>query len=146
VALNNTLSLFLVFGTFSSLESLCVASVFSLFFMSRMYMLFGLLVAVATNLPELFSLKISILLLSRVILGRSIWKVYHKVFIFYPTSTPSSHRMRDNPFLGQYTLKSKEIRKWRGIIMKSGKYGRKQYDGSLRKFLVSNPFPKRTTY
>jgi hypothetical protein len=33
-----------------------VAYVFSLFFMSRMYMLFGLLVAVATNLPELFSL------------------------------------------------------------------------------------------
>jgi hypothetical protein len=27
-------------------------------------------------------------------------------------STPSSHRMRDNPFLGQYTLKSQEIRKW----------------------------------
>jgi hypothetical protein len=27
-------------------------------------------------------------------------------------SAPSSHRMRDNPFLGQYTLKSQEIRKW----------------------------------
>jgi hypothetical protein len=27
-------------------------------------------------------------------------------------SSPSSHRMRGNPFLGQYTLKSKEIRKW----------------------------------
>ena len=52
VALNNTSSLFLVSGTFSSLESFCVASIFSLFFMSRMYMLFGLLVAVATNLPE----------------------------------------------------------------------------------------------
>jgi hypothetical protein len=56
MALNNASSLFLVFGTFSSLESFCVASVFSLFFMSRMYMLFGILVAVATNLPELFSL------------------------------------------------------------------------------------------
>jgi hypothetical protein len=56
VALNNTSSLFLVFGTFSSLESFCVAFFFSLFFMSRMYMLFDILVAVATNLPELFSL------------------------------------------------------------------------------------------
>jgi hypothetical protein len=27
-------------------------------------------------------------------------------------SSPSSHRMRDNPFLGQYTLKSQETRKW----------------------------------
>jgi hypothetical protein len=27
-------------------------------------------------------------------------------------STPSSHRMRENPFLYQYTLKSQEIRKW----------------------------------
>jgi hypothetical protein len=25
--------------------------------------------------------------------------------------------MRDNPFLGQYTLKSQEIRKWRRIMM-----------------------------
>jgi hypothetical protein len=33
-----------------------VASVFSLFFVSRMYMLFGLLVAVATNLAGLFFL------------------------------------------------------------------------------------------
>jgi hypothetical protein len=39
-------------------------------------------------------------------------------------STLSSHRMRDNPFLVQYTLKSQEIRKWRGIMMESGKYGR----------------------
>jgi hypothetical protein len=56
VALNNTSALFLVFGTFSSLESFFVDFVFSLFFMSRMYMLSGLLVAVATNIPELFSL------------------------------------------------------------------------------------------
>jgi hypothetical protein len=27
-------------------------------------------------------------------------------------SSPSSCRMRDNPFSGQYTLKSQEIRKW----------------------------------
>jgi hypothetical protein len=27
-------------------------------------------------------------------------------------SAPSSHRMRENPFLGQYTLKSQEIMKW----------------------------------
>jgi hypothetical protein len=33
-----------------------VALILSLLFMSRMYMLFGLLVAVATNLLELFSL------------------------------------------------------------------------------------------
>jgi hypothetical protein len=29
-------------------------------------------------------------------------------------STPSSHRMRENPSLGQYTLKSQDIRKWGG--------------------------------
>jgi hypothetical protein len=51
--------------------------------------------------------------------------------------------MRDNPFLGQYTLKSQEIRKWRGIMMESGKYGREQYDGSLREFLVANPSLRR---
>jgi hypothetical protein len=38
-------------------------------------------------------------------------------------SSPSSHRMRDNPFLGQYTLNSQEIRKWMGIMMEIGKYG-----------------------
>jgi hypothetical protein len=51
--------------------------------------------------------------------------------------------MRDNPFLGQYTLKSKQTRKWRGIMMESGQ---EQYDVSLREFLVSNPFPNKTTY
>jgi hypothetical protein len=50
-------------------------------------------------------------------------------------SAPSSHRMRDNPFLGQYTLKSQEIRKWRQIVMESGKYGQEQYDGSSREFV-----------
>jgi hypothetical protein len=40
--------------------------------------------------------------------------------------------MRDNPFLGQYTLKSQEIRKWGEIMMESGKYGREWYDGSSR--------------
>jgi hypothetical protein len=59
---------------------------------------------------------------------------------------PSSHRMRDNPFLDQYTLKSQEIRKWRGTMMESGKYGRKQYDGSLREFPVANASPRKTTY
>jgi hypothetical protein len=38
--------------------------------------------------------------------------------------SPSSHRMRDDPFLGKYTLKSLEIRKQRGIMMENGKYGR----------------------
>jgi hypothetical protein len=54
--------------------------------------------------------------------------------------------MRDNPFLGQYTLKSQEIGKWRGITMESGKDGREQYDGPLRDFPAANPFPKKTTY
>jgi hypothetical protein len=54
--------------------------------------------------------------------------------------------MRENPFLGQYTLKSQEIRKLRGIMMESGKYGQEWYDGSLRGLLVANPFPKKTTY
>jgi hypothetical protein len=54
--------------------------------------------------------------------------------------------MRGNPFLGQYTLKSKEIRKQRGIMMEKGKYVRERNDGSLRDLPVANPFPKRTTY
>jgi hypothetical protein len=70
----------------------------------------------------------------------------YKAFIFYPTSTPSSHRMRDNPFLGQYTLNSQEIRKWSGTMMESCKYGREQYDGSLKEFPVANPSPRKTTY
>jgi hypothetical protein len=53
--------------------------------------------------------------------------------------------MRDNPFLGQYTLKSQEIRKWGEIVMENGKYGQERYDGSLREFLVANPFPRKTT-
>ena len=64
----------------------------------------------------------------------------------YGPSTPSSHRMRDNPFLGQYTLKYQEIRKWGEIVMESGKYGRGWYDGSLMEFLVEKPSPKKTTY
>jgi hypothetical protein len=54
--------------------------------------------------------------------------------------------MRDNPFLVQYTLKSQEIRKWRGIMMESGKYVQEWYDGSLREFLVANLSPRKTTY
>jgi hypothetical protein len=64
----------------------------------------------------------------------------------YGPSSPYSHRMSDNPFLGQYTLKSQEIRKWGGIVMESGKYGQEWYDGSLREFIVANPSPKKTTY
>jgi hypothetical protein len=54
--------------------------------------------------------------------------------------------MRDNPFLDQFTLKSQEIRKWRGIMMESGKYGHERYNGSLREFLVENPSPRKSTY
>jgi hypothetical protein len=54
--------------------------------------------------------------------------------------------MRDNPFLGQYTLKYQQIRNWRGIMMESGKYDRERYNGSLRNFLVANPSPRKTTY
>jgi hypothetical protein len=54
--------------------------------------------------------------------------------------------MRNNPFLGQYTLKSKEIKKRRGTMIESGKYGRERYDGSLREFPVANPSPRKTTY
>jgi hypothetical protein len=61
-------------------------------------------------------------------------------------SAPSSHRMRDNPFLGQYTLKSKEIRKWGEIVMEIGKYGHEWYDGSSREFLVAYPSSRKTTY
>jgi hypothetical protein len=61
-------------------------------------------------------------------------------------STSSSHRMRDNTFLGQYTLKSKEIRKLGETMMRSGKYGREWYDGSSGEFVVENPSPRKTTY
>jgi hypothetical protein len=54
--------------------------------------------------------------------------------------------MRDNPLLGQYTLKSQEIRKWRGIMMESGKYYQEWYDRSLREFPVEKPSPRKTTY
>jgi len=54
--------------------------------------------------------------------------------------------MRDNLFLGKYTLKSQEIRKWGGIVMENGKYGQEWYRGSSRGFLVSNPSPRNTTY
>jgi hypothetical protein len=54
--------------------------------------------------------------------------------------------MRDNSFLGQYTLKSQEIRKLRGIMMENGKYGWERYDGSLMEFPVANPFLNNTTY
>jgi hypothetical protein len=59
---------------------------------------------------------------------------------------PSSHRMRDNPFFSQYTLKSQEIRKWRGKMMEISKYGWERYGGSLRYFPVANPSPRKTTY
>jgi hypothetical protein len=39
---------------------------------------------------------------------------------------PSSHRVRENPFLCQYTLKSQDIRKQRGIMMENYKYGRQR--------------------
>jgi hypothetical protein len=54
--------------------------------------------------------------------------------------------MRDNPLLGKYTLKSQEIRKWRGIMMESGKYDWEQYYVSSREFPVANPSPRKTTY
>jgi hypothetical protein len=54
--------------------------------------------------------------------------------------------MRYNPFLGQYSLKSQEIRNLRGIMMESVNYVWEWYDGSLREFLVANPSPRKTTY
>jgi hypothetical protein len=53
----------------------------------------------------------------------------YMAFIFYPTPNLLGLypllpiELRDNPFLGQYTLKSQEIRKWRGIMMENDKYG-----------------------
>jgi hypothetical protein len=95
--------------------------------------------------------KISISFISWVILGKSIWKVYIRILCFTQHQplwdfSPSSHRMRDNPFLGQYTLKSQEIRKCTGIMMESGMYDHERYDGSLREFPVANPSLRKTTY
>jgi hypothetical protein len=54
--------------------------------------------------------------------------------------------MRDNPFLGQYTVQSQEIMEWRGDMMESGNYGQEWYDDSLREFPVENPSSRKTTY
>jgi hypothetical protein len=53
-----------------------------------------------------FYLKISVLLLSWVILRQSIWRFIYGFYLLPNTNpsgplAPSSHRMRDNPFLGQ---------------------------------------------
>jgi hypothetical protein len=64
----------------------------------------------------------------------------------FDPSTSSSHIMRENPFLVQYTLKSQEIRKWGEIVMESSKYGWEWYNGSSREFLVANPFARKNTY
>jgi hypothetical protein len=77
-----------------------------------------------------------------VIPERSIWKVYTRLSSF----TQHQPLWAFNPFLGQYTLKSQEIRKWRGTMMESGKYGREWYNGSLREFLVANSSLRKTTY
>jgi hypothetical protein len=50
--------------------------------------------------------------------------------------------MRDNPFLGQYTLKSQEIRKWRGIMMERGKYGQGTVRWLIKGVSSSKPIPK----
>jgi hypothetical protein len=49
--------------------------------------------------------------------GRFIYRLLSLLANNNPSrlSTPSSHRIRDNPFLGQYTLKSQETRKW-GVL------------------------------
>jgi hypothetical protein len=54
--------------------------------------------------------------------------------------------MREKPFLGQYTLKYQEIRKWEEIMMKSCKYGPKWYNDSSREFLIENPSQRKTNY
>jgi hypothetical protein len=54
--------------------------------------------------------------------------------------------MKDNSSLGQYALKSQEIRKWGEIVMESGKHGQEWYDVSSREFLLINPSPRKTTY
>jgi hypothetical protein len=84
-------------------------------------------------------------------LGEASGRFIHRFYILPKNnpsrpSSPSSHRISDNPFLGQYTLKSQEIRKWGVYVMKSGKYDREQYDGSSREFLVANSFPRKSTY
>jgi hypothetical protein len=96
--------------------------------------------------------KISVSLLSWVILARSTSGRFIYGFYLLPNTNPSGplassfHKMRDNPCLGQYTLKSQEIRKQRGKMMENRRYGRERYDGSLRDFPATNPFPKKTNY
>jgi hypothetical protein len=50
--------------------------------------------------------------------------------------------MRDNPFLGQYTLKSQEIRKWGEIVMESGKYGHRMVRWLFKGVPSSKTIPK----
>jgi hypothetical protein len=50
--------------------------------------------------------------------------------------------MRDNPFLGQYTIKSQAIRKWRGKMMENGKYGQGTIQWLIKGVPISKPIPK----
>jgi hypothetical protein len=54
--------------------------------------------------------------------------------------------MRENPFLGQNTLKSQEIRKWGERVTQSVKFNWEWYSGSSREFLVENASLRNTTY
>jgi hypothetical protein len=74
------------------------------------------------------------------------WAKHLEVYISILSFTQHQPLWAFIPFLGQYTLKSQEIRKWRRKMMKSGKYGWERYDGSLRELSVANPSPRKTTY
>jgi hypothetical protein len=59
---------------------------------------------------------------------------------------PSSHKiMRYKPFLGTCNPKTQKMRKQKGNMMESGKYGWEWYDGSSRRPPVAPLFPGVTT-
>ena len=59
-------------------------------------------------------------------------------------STPSSHEMRYNPFLGSMNLKTQKVRKQRGRGMEGGKCGWEWYNDPSRSYLVETLFLRVT--
>jgi hypothetical protein len=75
-----------------------------------------------------------------------IWILSFSNYIPSGPLSPSSHEMRDDPFLGQYTRKSQNIRRrgdevWKVVSMTGN--GMMTCQGDL---LVANPYLRVTTY
>jgi hypothetical protein len=75
-----------------------------------------------------------------------ILSLYFFIYIPVGPSSPSSHEMRDNPFLGQYTQKYQKIRRqgdemWKVVSMIGN--GTMNFQQNIP---VANPSLRMTTY